>query len=185
MRGGRSISSRRTTTSGEERLPRSWVWPHWTGGDLEAAHRRYAEAMASLEKAGYMSDVIGCAVVLADIRIAQGRLRDAISTYERGLQVATEQAGPVLRGAADMHVGMSELLRERNDLDAASAAPADERGAGRAHWSAAEPRTAGGSRWLRIREAEGDLERRPRPARRGGAPVRRATSTPMCGRSQR
>ncbi|MHA6782029.1 LuxR C-terminal-related transcriptional regulator [Pseudonocardia saturnea] len=92
---------------------------HWTGGELAAAHRRYTEAMASLGKAGYLSDVIGCAAVLADIRIAQGRLREAMSTYERGLQVATEQAGPVLRGAADMHVGMSELLRERDDLDAA------------------------------------------------------------------
>jgi LuxR family maltose regulon positive regulatory protein len=91
----------------------------WTSGDLVAAHRWYADAMASLETAGYLSDVIGCAVVLADIRIAQGRLREAMSTYERGLQVSTEQTGPVLRGAADMHVGMSALLRERNDLDAA------------------------------------------------------------------
>ena len=32
-----------------------------------------------------------------------------MSTYERGLRRATEQAAPVLRGAADMHVGMSQL----------------------------------------------------------------------------
>ena len=42
-----------------------------------------------------------------------------MSTYERGLQRATEPGAPVLRGAADMHVGMSELSLERNDLDAA------------------------------------------------------------------
>jgi LuxR family maltose regulon positive regulatory protein len=89
---------------------------YWTSGDLDAGHRWYAEGMASLEKAGHLSDVIGCAIALADIRIAQGRLHEAMSTYERGLQVAT---APVLRGAADMHVGMSQLLRERNDLDAA------------------------------------------------------------------
>ncbi|HZC01611.1 MAG TPA: LuxR C-terminal-related transcriptional regulator, partial [Gammaproteobacteria bacterium] len=53
-------------------------------------------------------------------RIAQGRLREAMSTYERGLQLATEQGEPVLRGAADMYVGMSQLYRERNDLDAAT-----------------------------------------------------------------
>ena len=93
---------------------------HWTRGELAAAHRRYAQAMASLEKAGHLSDVIGCALALADIRIAQGRLREAMSTYERGLQVATGRAGPALRGAADMHVGMSELLRERDDLDGAT-----------------------------------------------------------------
>jgi len=52
--------------------------------------------------------------------MAQGRLREAMSTYERGLQLATEQGAHVLRGAADMHVGMSELHLERDDLDAAT-----------------------------------------------------------------
>ena len=41
-------------------------------------------------------------------------------TYERGLQLATEQGTPLLRGTADMYVGMSELQRERNDLHAAT-----------------------------------------------------------------
>src|SRR6266487_6826970 len=93
---------------------------YWTSGDLEAAHRTYADGMASVQKAGHLSDAISGAIALAYIRIAQGRLREAMSTYERGLQLATEQGAPVLRGAADMHVGMSELYRERNDLDAAT-----------------------------------------------------------------
>jgi LuxR family maltose regulon positive regulatory protein len=92
---------------------------YWTSGELDAGHRWYADGMASLEKAGHRSDAIGCAIAVADIRIAQGRLHEAMSTYERGLQLASEQGGPVLRGAADMHVGMSQLLRERNDLDGA------------------------------------------------------------------
>jgi LuxR family maltose regulon positive regulatory protein len=91
---------------------------YWTTGDLEAAHHWYAEGMVSLDRAGYLSDVVGGAVTLADIQIAQGRLRAAMSTYQRGLQRA-ERAAPVLRGAADMHVGLSDLHRERNDLDAA------------------------------------------------------------------
>jgi LuxR family maltose regulon positive regulatory protein len=92
---------------------------HWRTGDLEAAHRWYADGMASLERGGHRSDVVGGAVTLADIRIAQGRLREAMSYYEHGLRTATEQPSAVLRGAADMHVGMSEVLRERNELDAA------------------------------------------------------------------
>jgi LuxR family maltose regulon positive regulatory protein len=40
-------------------------------------------------------------------------------TYEEALQLAAEQGGPVLRGTADMHVGISGLHRERNDLQAA------------------------------------------------------------------
>jgi len=93
---------------------------YWTMADLDAAFRWYAESMASLEKAGYLSDVLGCALALADIRIAQGRLHDAMRTYERGLQVTGAPGAVPLRGTADMHVGMSELYRERNDLAAAS-----------------------------------------------------------------
>jgi ATP/maltotriose-dependent transcriptional regulator MalT len=93
---------------------------YWTRGDLEAAHRSYAECMALVQRSGHLSDAIGCSLALADIRISQGRLREAMSTYERGLQLATEQSAPVLRGAADMHVGMSELHRERDDLHAAT-----------------------------------------------------------------
>jgi LuxR family transcriptional regulator, maltose regulon positive regulatory protein len=91
----------------------------WTNGDLDTAHRSWTEAMVSLEKAGHLSDAVGCAIPLAAIRIAQGRLRDALRTYERGLELATTNAAAVLQGAADMHVGLSELHLERNDLDAA------------------------------------------------------------------
>jgi LuxR family maltose regulon positive regulatory protein len=76
--------------------------------------------MKSLEHGGYASDVVGGAVTLADIRIAQGRLGDAMRTYERGLRLALDRAESPLRGAADMHVGMADVLRERNDLAAAA-----------------------------------------------------------------
>ncbi len=92
---------------------------YWNQGDLDAAHRGYTEALPSLQKAGHLSDSLGLSLALADILIVQGRLGEAMSTYRRGLEVAAGQAPLVLRGVADMHVGMSELLRERNDLDAA------------------------------------------------------------------
>jgi ATP/maltotriose-dependent transcriptional regulator MalT len=129
---------------------------YWTTGDLAAGHRWYAEAMASLEKAGHLSDAIGCAIAIADIRIAQGRLGDAVSTYERGLRRATEQAAPPLRGAADMHVGMSQLFRERNDLAAARQHLQSSRDLGEHLGLEQNP-----YRWrvamARIREAEGNL----------------------------
>jgi LuxR family maltose regulon positive regulatory protein len=92
---------------------------YWNQGDLDAARRWYIDATASLEQAGHLSDVLGLALALADVMIAQGRLGEAMSTYRRGLSLAAGQAPLVLRGSADMHVGMSELLRESNDLDAA------------------------------------------------------------------
>jgi LuxR family transcriptional regulator, maltose regulon positive regulatory protein len=92
----------------------------WTSGDLEAAHRSYADGMAHLRKAGYISDAVGGSIALADVRIAQGRLREAMRTYEHALQLATDQGDPVMRGTADMYVGMSELHREHDDLHTAT-----------------------------------------------------------------
>jgi LuxR family maltose regulon positive regulatory protein len=93
---------------------------YWANGDLEAAHQTFADGMASVQMAGNLSDAINGTIALADIRIAQGRLHEAMRTYERSLQEALEQGEPVLRGTADLYVGMSELHREHNDLHAAT-----------------------------------------------------------------
>ena len=53
----------------------------WTTGDLEAAYRSFAEGMASLQMTGYIHLQIMGTPVLADIRTAQGRLREAVSIY--------------------------------------------------------------------------------------------------------
>jgi LuxR family maltose regulon positive regulatory protein len=92
---------------------------YWTRGNLEAAHRTFSEGMVQVQMAGFISDAIGGTIALADIRLAQGRLHDAMRTYERGLQLASSWGTPVLRGAADMHVGMSGFYFEQNDLNAA------------------------------------------------------------------
>ncbi|HEX6270117.1 MAG TPA: LuxR C-terminal-related transcriptional regulator [Anaerolineales bacterium] len=130
---------------------------YWTSGDLEAAHRTYADGMANVQKAGYLSDAIGSAIALADIRIAQGRLHEAMSTYQRGLQLATEQGALVVRGTADMHVGMSELECERNDLNAAAQHLLRSKELGELAGLPKNP-----YRWhvamARIRQAQGDLD---------------------------
>ena len=129
----------------------------WTTGDLEAASRSYATGMADLEKAGYLSDVIGCALAVADIRLAQGRLREALRSCERGLALANKGNGPVLRGAADMHMGISTVLRERNDLEGAvqqlvqSAELGDENGLPQNRYRSRVAMAA-------IRQAQGDLD---------------------------
>ena len=128
----------------------------WTSGDLEAAHRTYADGIASVQKAGHISDAIGCAIALADIRIAQGRLREAMSTYQWGLQLATAQGTPVLRGTADMYVGMSEIYRERGDLTAAMQHLLSSKELGE-HTGLPQNRYRWCVAMARIREAEGDL----------------------------
>jgi ATP/maltotriose-dependent transcriptional regulator MalT len=92
---------------------------HWRLGDLSIAEQRYADSVASFEQAEHFADVLGCRRALADIQSARGRAGAAMRTLESGLELARRH-GP-LRGTADMHVGLSELLLERNDLAAARA----------------------------------------------------------------
>ncbi|MCC6175686.1 MAG: AAA family ATPase [Chloroflexi bacterium] len=129
----------------------------WASGDLELAHRTYAAGMASLQRAGHVADVIGGAIPLAAIRIAQGRLHEAMRTYEQAIQLAAEQGEPAPRGTADLYLELSELLRERDDLPTAaqylltSKELSDRTGfpLNRSRWCAA---------MARIHEARGDLD---------------------------
>ena len=91
----------------------------WNLGDLDDARDGYIEAIACFELGDYLPDVMGCSLALADIQVIQGRLRDAQRTFESALRHT--EASPGLRGAADMHVGLSLLAIERNDLDTAVA----------------------------------------------------------------
>jgi len=91
---------------------------HWTIGDLETARRRYEDAVQAFVDAEHLPDVLGVSLGLADIQLAQGRLGDAAQTFENALGLTRDHPG--LRGAADMHVGLCEVLLERNDLDGAA-----------------------------------------------------------------
>ena len=128
----------------------------WASGDLEAGHSGYAECMAGLRRAGHIADTFGCAIALADIRRTQGRLGEAMRTYEQALQRASEQGGPVLRGTADMYVGMSEVHRERDDLPAATQQLLRSQELGE-HTGLPQNRYRWRVAMARIREAEGDL----------------------------
>jgi LuxR family maltose regulon positive regulatory protein len=128
----------------------------WASGDLEAGYSGYAECMAGLRRAGHIADTFGCAIALADIRRTQGRLGEAMRTYEQALQRASEQGGPVLRGTADMYVGMSEIHRERDDLPAATQQLLRSQELGE-HIGLPQNRYRWRVAMARIREAEGDL----------------------------
>ena len=128
----------------------------WASGDLEAGHSAYAECMAGLRRAGYIADTFGCAIALADIRRAQGRLGEAMRTYEQALQRASQPGGAVLRGTADMYVGMSEVHRERDDLPAATQQLLRSQELGE-HAGLPQNRYRWRVAMARIRQAEGDL----------------------------
>ena len=94
---------------------------YWTTGDLDAAHAAYTESVNGLERAGFLADVLGCSISLGDIRRTQGRLDDAHAHVRTGARSDRAAAGrPPLRGTADMHVGIAEVLLERDEVQAAS-----------------------------------------------------------------
>ncbi len=91
---------------------------HWSRGNLDDGRACYTESVTYFETGGYLADVMGCSLALADIQITQGRLTDAQRTFESALRHTADHPG--LRGAADMHVGLSLLAIEHDDLDIAA-----------------------------------------------------------------
>jgi ATP/maltotriose-dependent transcriptional regulator MalT len=127
----------------------------WAVGDLDAAHRGYSAAVDGLRRAGHISDVLGCSITLADLRITQGRLGDAQRTYEDALRLASDEPDTV-RGTADMHVGLSQLACERGDLAAAAEHLQRVRDLGEQNGLPQNPYRSRVA-MARVREAEGDL----------------------------
>jgi LuxR family transcriptional regulator, maltose regulon positive regulatory protein len=127
---------------------------YWTAGAIDDAYRWYVDGMSSFEEGGYVSDAVSGAITIADLQIVQGRLREAMSSYERGLRLATK-ATPPLSGAADMHVGMSLLLAEQNDLDTAIQHLLASREMGE-HAGLPQNRYRWPLAMARVRQAEGD-----------------------------
>jgi LuxR family maltose regulon positive regulatory protein len=93
---------------------------YWTSGDLEAAYRSIADGMASTQMASGIHATTSFSYLLADIRLAQGRLRDAARTCHQALRLVAEQGGPVPQGTADLHVVLSEVCLEQGDVEAAA-----------------------------------------------------------------
>jgi LuxR family transcriptional regulator, maltose regulon positive regulatory protein len=129
----------------------------WASGDLEAAHLIHAEGMARVQRAGNISDAMNASIALADIRITQGRLGEAIQTYDQALQLSMKHGEPVLPGTADLYVGLGDIVREQGDLTSATQHLQKSKDLG-AHLGFPQSRHRLHVVTARIREAEGDLD---------------------------
>ena len=93
---------------------------YWTRGDLETASLVRRRPWRELEQAGYPSDVVGLAIALADIRMTQGRLTEAMRIFTAAWTSPRDAGRPSSGARPTCMSGISEILRERNDLAGAS-----------------------------------------------------------------
>lgn len=91
---------------------------HLLTGDVGMAHQALTEAMGMSQRADniYMTMVI--LYELAELQIIRGRLRNAAQICQDALQLAAERGSAGLAMPGALHVGLAEVLREWNDLEA-------------------------------------------------------------------
>jgi LuxR family transcriptional regulator, maltose regulon positive regulatory protein len=127
----------------------------WADGDLGAAYRAWSEGVAGLEQVGHVADALEATLAVGDICMAQGRLSDALGAYEHALALVPEQSRALVRGTADLLAGMSEVFRERNNLEVVQHLLLESRELGEHAGMLQHP-----YRWrvamARLRQAEGD-----------------------------
>ncbi|MGV8852324.1 MAG: LuxR C-terminal-related transcriptional regulator [Rhodoglobus sp.] len=86
-----------------------------TSGELEEGVRAFGESAESLRRAGNLTDALTTTLVVADMLLPLGRLREMQAGYESALQEATDQLNGGLPAVA-LHAGISEAFWERNEL---------------------------------------------------------------------
>jgi LuxR family maltose regulon positive regulatory protein len=89
----------------------------WMDGRLDDAERQLNDVVATRAASGERHLVLRASYNLGGVQQAQGRLGAALRTYRSGLEMASEH--PPLPSAGMAHVGLAEVLYERDELDSA------------------------------------------------------------------
>lgn len=91
---------------------------YWANGDLEAACRSMSEWIERSLRVGNTIFAIASASGKADILTAQGRLHEALQTYQQSLQLAVTHELEAQRITAHHYLGLAMLYHEMGDGDA-------------------------------------------------------------------
>lgn len=92
----------------------------YASGDLKVAEEELLKFQALMWQVNDLASAIGITYILANIKMVQGRLREAVSAYQQSLQLAANRGAPFFIGVSDLYRGLSELLCEQNELEAAA-----------------------------------------------------------------
>jgi LuxR family transcriptional regulator, maltose regulon positive regulatory protein len=128
----------------------------WLRGRLAEAEDFLVRVVAEQRAAGERYLAVRSACDLGQVRQARGNLDAALHAYEQALEIATE-VGRALPPAGLAHLGMAEVLYERDELDAA-ARHATEGVALCRQLAYTQPLATGLAALAWIRQAQGDQE---------------------------
>ncbi len=92
---------------------------HWSRGELDEAFASLAEAQTLMHNAGNDLYAVSTTIAQAYVREAQGRLLEARRIYERSLKTVSDNPGELRLARVSLHVGLSEVLLELGERQAA------------------------------------------------------------------
>jgi LuxR family maltose regulon positive regulatory protein len=92
---------------------------YYAEGDIAAWRQALGEIARMSQEAGNLFITVIVLCSLAERQRKHGELHKALSTYQQALDLATDSRGHLLPIAGEALIGMAELSREWNDLDAA------------------------------------------------------------------
>jgi len=100
---------------------------YWAMGKLTSAYDAFSDCVTSLNRANHIHFQIVGMVRLADIRMVQGQLHDALTIFHKALQLDSSVDETLIHpkndtfipGTVNLYAGLSELYRKQGDLDTA------------------------------------------------------------------
>jgi LuxR family maltose regulon positive regulatory protein len=92
---------------------------HFFNGDLAAAHQTLTQLIATHEVTGDLFATMLAIYILADVEMHEGQLRQAAELLQQGAQLGTGPDGQPMPIAGLARMALGEILRERNELEAA------------------------------------------------------------------
>jgi len=128
-------------------------------GKIVEAKKWFSEVMKFSEAMHSITLILTAMRGLADTLMVQGKLNEAIDIHKSAIQLADKFAadsGEPVPAVAYTHIGLGEILRERNDLE--SATRHLDRGIELSHeWEINDEICNGSISLARLRQAQGDL----------------------------
>jgi LuxR family maltose regulon positive regulatory protein len=128
----------------------------YADGDLSAAEQSLLDFQKMMWQADDIASAIGITFILANIQLVRGRLREAARAYQQSLQLALKRGTPFFIGVSDLYRGLSEVLCEQGNLEAAAQHLLTAQKLGEQGALTGWPHRLGVAQ-ARMKEAQGDL----------------------------